>query len=324
MGIFKVASKVNLDDCKIGDVFEESDFSTVTPSGTFIQMTFQESGYIKRLIPLSNGFWKIDKSATGPVLVPAELANNNYLDGIGNLPKLEHAMDCFFTRLHVYKDLGIEIPKRAALLYGPAGTGKTTSILKTAFTYQQSAAIIIWETSRFDAMEAKVLFESLDYSNVERLIVVVEDLGGVEIQDRRIASSSSLLSLLDNSQKTFKTNTFIIATTNYPEMFMENLTNRPDRFDDKIEIGHLKVDQQTKLLEFFLKEPVPESIISLLKSKGSQFTPAHLRELVVKSKIYNQSLDEVFQNMVADIKKFKVAFTKQKTSMGLMGADDYE
>lgn len=319
MGHFLVKAKNTLDAMNIGDKVSESDFATITPSGTFVQLEYIEDDEKREPYKVKPGIWAIQKTMRGLVLLPTSFISDKILDSFVNTKNITDKIDCFFNKIPVYKELGFEVAKRAALLYGPAGTGKSTSITVVANKYasDNKTAVIIWHTDKFEAFEVKDFIKSFQYDGVEKLVVIAEDIGGVEIEQARMKSDSSLLSLLDNQEKTFTIPVFILATTNYPENFMGNLTNRPNRFDDKIEVGYPAPGQRIELLKFFKKEELLEDEAEAIGSKkAEEFSAAHIREVIIRSKIYDKAIPVVINEMFAEIEYYKNAFQK-KSYMGI-------
>lgn len=327
MGYFTIKAKSNLDQMDIGSKITESDFSILTQNNSFVQMEYHDDEDEVPCYDVKPGIWTIQKVMGKLSLVPTTFVKDDILSSFVHTKNITDKIDCFFNKLDIYKKYGIEIPKRGILLYGPAGTGKTTVLNKVAQQYQTDSktAIIVWTTDKFEAFEVKDFVKSFSYvDGVEKLILIVEDIGGIEIDQTRLRSDSSLLSLLDNQEKTFKIPVLILATTNFPEAFLGNLTNRPQRFDDKIEVGYPDGEQRKELLKFFSKETDPtEDTLSLIGSnKCSEFTPAHIKEAIIRSAIYDKDLKETITEITKEIDKYKKAFSKQK-SVG-MGFSDYE
>jgi ATP-dependent 26S proteasome regulatory subunit len=205
-------------------------------------------------------------------------------------------------------------------MYGPPGGGKTTAISKVCKRYlaDNKTACIIWNTDKFESYEVKDLISTLAYKDLDRLILIAEDLGGVEVEGRDRASDSSLLSILDNKEKTFNIPTLILSTTNYPENFMENLTNRPERFDDKIEVKYPDASSRVELLKFFLKsETLETNIETFIKStKCDKFTPAHIKQSVIRMATKKKTMLDALTSVYNDIERYNKGF-KDKRGMGL-------
>lgn len=321
MGIFKVKSIRNIDTLKEGDPIPESDYA-VSSSNRLVQFEYFEDEEAKRDFKVVPGVYAIKREMQTLTLEKTSFVKDEILESFVHTKHIENKIDCFFTKFDVYKRFGIEIPKRNILLYGPPGTGKSTAISKIVdkYTNDNRTLVVVYQTDSFDPNEVKDFIKSFKYNDVEKLILIMEDIGGVEVDQVRVRSDSGLLSLLDNNEKAFKIPTLIISTTNHPEVFLGNLTNRPGRFDDKIEVGFPNGEQRIKLLEFFLKEQVPISIQSLIsKSQFDDFSPAHIKESVIRSAIYDKNLENVIKEMKDEINHYKEAFQKKKS----MGFSDF-
>lgn len=328
MGHFLVKSKLKLDDLEIGTQISESDFATLTPSGSFVQLEYVEEVSQQKPYEVHPGIWSIQKTMMGLKLETTSFVNDSILEEFVHTKNITDKMDCFFNRLHIYKEHGFDVPKRAMLIYGPAGTGKTTAALHACKKYEadKKSLILVWSTDKIDAVEVKDFVKTFDYIGVDKVIVIMEDIGGVEIDQVRIKSTASLLSLLDNQEKTFRIPIFILATTNHPENFLGNLTNRPGRFDDKIEVGYPSGEIRSDLLKFFLKGKFPEdeSIEHIKNKKFIEFSPAHIKEVILRSALYDVSLVDAMESISKEITTYKNAFTKTKgLGIGFNSEDHY-
>jgi AAA+ superfamily predicted ATPase len=296
----------------------ESDFAHLV-GDTFHQYEYLEDAIDNRVI-VKPGIWSIFSQDYELKIKEAAFVEDRILETFLSTKDVSDRIARFFSKLAVYKKHGIEIPKRGALLYGPAGTGKTTIISKVARDHLDGkTAVIIWHSDRFRPGDVKELFKNFKYEDVERQILVVEDMGGVEVDQVRAESDSSLLSLLDNQEKAFTIPTYIIATTNYPEIFMGNLTNRPGRFDDKIEVGYPPAEARLELFKFYTEETASdEQLDMIMKSKFEKFTPAHIREVVIRSEIWDQTLEQSMLQILEEIQLYEKAFEKKRKSMSII------
>lgn len=311
---FKVKAITEIDKIEIGNRIEISDY-VISNENKFIQLQYnQENNDFS--VDVKPGIFTVKDTATGLQLFETSFNNDCLLESFINTKVITDKVDCFFRNLDKYAKYGIEVPKRAMLLHGPAGTGKTSSIASVVKKYVSDGktAVVIWKTDVVHPDEIKHFITHFNYIGVDKLFFIAEDLGGVEIEDRVIPSSSSLLSILDNQEKTFKIPTLIFATTNFPQMFLANIANRPQRFDDKIEIGYPNATARRELLKFISQNEASDEALNEIEHKRYEgFTPAHIREAVIRSAIYEITLMDSFKNMLSDIESYNKSFSKAKS-----------
>jgi SpoVK/Ycf46/Vps4 family AAA+-type ATPase len=318
-GHFKVIKMTNLSECKEGDTFPQSDFATMTESGQFCQMEYVETDtYIEPIIA-KPGVYTMIKTMAGLKLEKTEFQQNNVLKEFVNTKPILEKCNNFFSRLSVYEKYKV-FPKRGILLYGPPGTGKTSAIseLCNSIKDNEEYFVLVWHTDQIEAGQVKDFVKHLDYQGPTKMILIVEDIGGIESENRR-GSESSLLALLDNQEKAFKIPVLILATTNYIENFQGNLTNRPGRFDEKLKIGFPPAEAREKLLKHYdIDGIITEEAMSIIKSKDCEkFTPAQLQELIIRSALNDIDPVDVIKEMVTEIKKFDKNFQDPTKGFGL-------
>jgi len=317
MGHFIVSSKINLMNSTINDVIAEADYSTLCPDGTFVQLKYIENEDDNGKIKVQPGVFRIIKKNHRLELGPSSFSNDAILSTFSITELVCSQIDKFFSKLHIYKKYGIETPRRGLLLYGPPGGGKSTIISEISRKYSEDgeSTVLIWETSKFEAWMVKDLIKSFDYQGVKKLILIAEDIGGIEMDQVKMKSDSDLLSLLDNIERTFTIPTVIIATTNFPEIFLGNLTNRPQRFDTKIEVPKPTAEQRVQLFNFFYKEDTGEDVkAELMKKKYEDFTPAHLKEIIIRAELEEVTLLKSIELVEKEIQVFKKEFQKNKSN----------
>jgi AAA+ superfamily predicted ATPase len=319
---FKVKSVTDIKNVKEGDKITESDFSLFTSDDRFVQWEFVEAPtHIVETYSVSAGIFTIAIENQKMVLQQSGFTSANILEEYISTKDISNKINTFFNKLDVYKLYNMD-PKRAILLYGAPGCGKSQTISKVCNEYAQKedTCIVIWPSDKYEARHVKDFIKRFEYATnkVTKLFLIIEDLGGVENADGgRRYSESSLLSLLDNVEKTFTIPTMILATTNYPENFLENLTNRPQRFDDVMEVKRPSAEFRAKFLEFFSQGKATESSkLAIQDNKYNNFSVAHVKEVVIRSALYDITLEEAMLQLFAQSSRATKGFSNQK-SMGI-------
>ena len=300
---------------KVNDNLSESDYSIITKDNKFIQMEYIEED-VRRAEPyiVKPGVWAIKKTSSGLVLLETSFNNDNILRTHSFTELISSKIRTFFSNFDKYKSRGM-LPVRNMLLWGPAGTGKTSTLIEAIDLYTKDAntAVIVWHTDKYEAHTVKDFFQTFQYQGVDRQIVVVEDIGGVESDVGRVRSDSSLLSILDNKEATFVIPTLLIATTNHPETLLGNISNRPGRFQDKIHVGFPKPNERLNLLKFFYNKEISPELEALIKGRDTEeFTPDHIKNVVINADLYDQSVEQAIGVMKKEIDSYKKAFGQER------------
>lgn len=325
MGKFILKSVTDLSQIRVGTEIQESDYSQLA-DGKFYQYEHvaeeQES-----FLEAKPGLYRIEVENYEPKLIPTVFNQEPVLEDYVHTETVTSKIDKFFSKIHVYEEYGI-FPKRGCLLYGSQGTGKSLIITKAVNKYlkDNDVFVLVWNTDKYEARHIKAMLQKIRYTDaVKKMILVAEDIGGVEYQGgAKMPSQSSMLSLLDNVERTFTIPTLILATTNFPESLLENLTNRPQRFDDVVHVGNPSAEFRAKFLEFFSKNTATKEEIEEIKNKKyGELSVAHIKEVVIRAKIYDISILESMQQVTKQSTRAKKEnFQEATRSMGFGFSDE--
>lgn len=209
--------------------------------------------------------------------------------------------------------------------------GKSANIRQTVKEIIQEdpgTVVLLWPTSEIPPEQVSRFFSQYsEYTeDCTKTILIVEEIGGKSDEGyggHRDAVSSGLLNFLDGVNVTFRLPIFIVATTNYPALLLQNLADRPGRFDRLIELAPPNYAERVKLMEFFEKRELTDSEKTALNLKGAdQLSIAHLQEIGVRSELEDLSFEEIIKQMLAHTEKFKAGFQKKRRSVGIMGDDE--
>ncbi len=252
-------------------------------------------------------------------LKKTEMRSRELLTSATNTQAIFKEAKTFFSRLHVYEELG-EQKARKILIYSPPGMGKTAAITqycKMAIEEDPGTVVLIWPTSQIESEWVLDFLErTIEYTKAcTRMILIMEDIGGGERENQGESRGvdSALLDLLDGLRITFRLPTFMIATTNYPQNLLSALADRPGRFDMMLELDPPSYDERIALVEFIAKRVLTEEEKKAFAAKEvNEFSVAHLKEVVVRSRLHDKSMETVIKELVEHKKKFHDAFEKKK------------
>lgn len=206
-------------------------------------------------------------------------------------------IETFWTKEEHYRTFKF-LWKRGILLYGPPGSGKTSTVQIIANKIVERGGLAVYLTSPGLAING---LDVLRFIEPKRpVVVILEDIDA--IIDK--FGESELLALLDGEFQV--DNAVFIATTNYPETLDKRIINRPSRFDIVKRIGMPSVAAREVYLS--IKNPRLKANKELLDKwvKDTElFSIAHLKELIISIEClelpYEECLDRL-RSMINDEK----------------------
>lgn len=192
-------------------------------------------------------------------------------------------VDDFWGKQEVFKDNGF-LHRRGYLLYGPAGTGKSSIVWQIARdVIQRGGIVFVCENPKFFTTGLRV-FRKVE---PERPIVCVfEDIDAIINK----YGESDILQLLDGDNQIDRV--INMATTNYPELLDKRIISRPRRFDRIYKIPAPSDDIRIQ----YLKKKLPKGENQtkwINKTKGLSF--AALTESIISVLCLGNDLDETIK-----------------------------
>lgn len=182
------------------------------------------------------------------------------------------------------------IHKRGFLLYGPAGSGKTSTLMRVTCDLVAKEGVVFFcgGTPPGLSTSALKMFRSVEPDRP--CMVVLEDIDATIEQ----WGEQQVLALLDGEGSIG--NVMYIATTNYPEKLDGRIVNRPSRFDRVIKIGMPSFEAREAYLRSRHLELPEEELMKWVKETEG-FSIAHLKEVVVGTLCLGQPLEAVVRRL---------------------------
>lgn len=182
--------------------------------------------------------------------------------------------------------------KRGVLMWGPPGSGKTSTLQVISEQIIARDGIAIYVDHPGLAAKGLKLLRQIEPRRP--LVVMLEDIDSIIDQ----YGESDLLALMDGELQI--DNVVFVATTNYPERLDKRFINRPSRFDIVKKIGMPNEEARA----IYLKSKCPrlveagnsEELNNWVKlSKG--FSIAHLKELIVSVEVFEVELGTAVERL---------------------------
>lgn len=261
---------------------------------------------------IPSGFYDITYSDThGPHLRQREI----YSDELYELPspEIRYVLDdikTFWAKKDVYKKYDL-LYKRGILLYGKPGTGKSGIIrlcIQHLVNDLNGIIINIPNADHIHAFQSMAPDIRTAAPNVP-IIVIMEDIDELT---NEFHSSTTALNLLDGAGQV--DNVVYIATTNYPEKLQERITNRPGRFDIRLEVQPPNSEVRKKFIQAKLfEEDLNQINLDEWVQLTEGMTMAHVKELIISVIVMNKDFEDTYKRLTGLEKLPKITkFNSQK------------
>lgn len=192
---------------------------------------------------------------------PLELKDVEYFE-TPTTKKLLGIFNIFKTKgPGLYQELGVEM-KRGILLGSDPGVGKSSLInfflrqLKKENKEENQSCILKIDSPNVSWETIIQMFQDFDPAkeNVKFIVLVIEDIGGTQLDEMQRGISSALLNFLDGNSDLYKVPTLILGTTNFLDSLHRVLKDRPGRFDEVMEVEPPSTDECVLLAKNFLNK----------------------------------------------------------------------
>lgn len=238
---------------------------------------------------LEPAFYRFENMPFGPALRKTTITT----DGLIHLPdtigeKVLNEFKVFWSLREEFTKRSF-LHKRGMLLHGPAGGGKTSSLMLMAQQIVEVQKGIVCQIDHPGI--AAVCLNMIRKIEPDRpIIAFMEDLDTL-IQ---YYGESEFLSLLDGETQVDRI--CYVATTNYPERLDRRFVDRPSRFDTVEFIGMPSKDARRVYLH--AKETsLSSDELDDWVGRTEGFSVAHLRELIILVKCFQRPLKDAVQRL---------------------------
>lgn len=260
-------------------------------------MWFQEgneyipSTNLKTVEKIPSGAYKIICKRDEWRVMPVSI-NNDELYSFSNdiTSKMLDEVQLFWDKKHIYEEHKLT-HKRGVLLFGPAGSGKSSIISMLTEQIIKNDGLVFIATS---ASEFISLAECLNpiVRKIEKdrpVITIIEDVDQIITA---MNGDSQLLDFLDG--KTSINHHLVILTSNNTTDLSAALL-RPSRIDMCVEIAG--PSEEVRLLYFQKKGITDEELLKEYVDKTEGFSFAELKEVFIGTQILGKEIDNVIEQI---------------------------
>lgn len=235
------------------------------------------------------GLYRCDVTPHGPILIKQRVETDTLLElpddaGASIISEFEQ----FWQIGAKFRERGF-LHKRGFLLWGPPGSGKTSTVqlLVKRLVEEQDGIVLLLDSPHAAAL---CLQMARKIEPKRPMIAIMEDFDALV----RKFGENEYLALLDGEAQV--DNIVFLGTTNYPEFLDKRFVDRPSRFDTIRYIGMPSAAARKLYLQ--TKEPSLEGKdLEAWVAHSEGFSVAHLKEMIIAVKCFEQPLEVVVKRL---------------------------
>ena len=208
-----------------------------------------------------------------------------------NSDKVVSEIQKFWKNESIFRSYNLTY-KRGIILWGPPGSGKSSTIQLIMRDVVERKGVVIKFTNPALFLEGIRKFREIQPDTP--IVVLMEDIDSI----LEMYSESEVLNILDGVNQIEKV--VFLATTNYPEKLGARIVNRPSRFDKRFKIGHPNAESRRIYFEYIIgKDRVKANKINLDQwvEDTEDFSIAHLKELFTAVVILGDKYEDAIESL---------------------------